>query len=257
MRPVAPLRFRRSWLEALLSANLLTTRRIMMIRNIAGRPLRTVFTIVGITFAVPMMVLALFWRDAIDKMIEIQFNLVERANVAVTFPHPIDHAIIGDLAREPGVLAVEGQRIVPVRLRAGHRTYLTSIIGLPAASELRRPHDKALRPINVAPDGITLTRRLADRLGVSPGEVMTVEVMEGRRRKLDLPITASVDEMVGMASYMEIDTLNRLTGEGTCRFGGGPVRRSGKFARVIRKIQGVAGHRLCCHEGVHAQRFLR
>jgi putative ABC transport system permease protein len=186
----------------------------MMIRNIAGRPLRTVLTIVGITFAVPMMVLALFWRDAVDKMIEIQFNLVERANVVVTFPHPLDHAIIGDLAREPGVLAVEGQRIVPVRLRASHRTYLTSIIGLPAASELRRPHDTALRPIDVAPDGITLTRRLADRLGVSPGEVMTVEVMEGRRRKLDLPITASVDEMVGMASYMEIDTLNRLTGEG-------------------------------------------
>jgi putative ABC transport system permease protein len=214
MRPVAPLRFRRSWLEALLSAKLLTTSRIMMIRNIAGRPLRTVLTIVGITFAVPMMVLALFWRDAIDRMIEIQFNLVERANVVVTFTHPLDHAIIGDLAREPGVLAVEGQRIVPVRLRAGHRTYLTSIIGLPVASELRRPHDTALRPIDVAPDGITLTRRVADRLGVSPREVMTVEVMEGRRRKLDLPITASVDEMVGMASYMEIDTLNRLTGEG-------------------------------------------
>jgi putative ABC transport system permease protein len=214
MRPVAPLRFRRPWFEALLSAKLLTTRRIMMIRNIAGRPLRTLLTIIGITSAMPMMVLALFWRDAIDKMIEIQFNLVERANVAVTFTHPLDHAIVGDLSRESGVLVAEGQRIVPVRLRAGHRTYLTSIIGLPADSKLRRPHDSALRPIDVAPDGITLTRRLGDRLSVSPGEVMTVEVMEGRRRKLDLPITASVDEMVGMASYMEIDTLNRLTGEG-------------------------------------------
>jgi putative ABC transport system permease protein len=214
MRPVTPLRCRRSWFETLLPAELLTTRRIMMIRNVAGRPLRTALTIVGITFAVPMMVLALFWRDAIDQMIEIQFNLVERANVAVSFSHPLHHAIVSDLAREPGVLAAEGQRIVPVRLRAGHRTYLTSIIGLPPDSELRRPHDNALRPIEVAPDGITLTRRLADRLGVSPGEVMTVEVMEGRRRKLDLPITASVDEMVGMASYMEIETLNRLTGEG-------------------------------------------
>ena len=71
----------------------------------------------------------------------------------VTFPHPLDRAIISDLAREPGVLAVEGQRIVPVRLRAGHRTYLTSVIGLPAGSELRRPHDVALRPIEVRPDG--------------------------------------------------------------------------------------------------------
>ena len=55
--------------------------------------------------------------NAIDHMIEVQFNLVERGNTMVTFPQPRDRAIIGDLAREPGVLAVEGQRIVPVRLR--------------------------------------------------------------------------------------------------------------------------------------------
>ena len=156
MRPAAPLRFRRSWIEALLSARSLSPRRIMMLRNFAGRPLRSSLTILGIAFAVPMVVLGLFWRDAIDHMIEVQFNLVERGNTMVTFPQPRDRAIISDLAREPGVLAVEGQRIVPVRLRAGHRSYLTSVIGLPTASQLRRPHDAALRPIDVSPDGITL-----------------------------------------------------------------------------------------------------
>ena len=183
MRPAAPLRFRRSWIEALLPARVLSPRRIMMLRNFAGRPLRTSLTIIGIAFAVPMVVLGLFWRDAIDHMIEVQFNLVERGNTMVTFPQPRDRAIVGDLAREPGVLAVEGQRIVPVRLRAGHRTYLTSVIGLPTGSELRRPHDVALRPIEVPPEGIMLTRRLAERLAVAPGDIMTVEVMEGRRRK--------------------------------------------------------------------------
>jgi putative ABC transport system permease protein len=214
MRPAAPLRFRRSWIEAFLSTQVLSPRRIMMLRNFAGRPLRSSLTIVGIAFAVPMVVLGLFWRDAIDHMIEVQFNLVERGNTMVTFPQPRDRAIIGDLAREPGVLAVEGQRIVPVRLRAGHRTYLTSVIGLPEGSELRRPHDAALRPVDVPSEGIMLTRRLAERLAVSPGDIMTIEVMEGRRRKRDLPVSASVDEAIGMASYMQIDTLNQLTGEG-------------------------------------------
>ena len=214
MRPAAPLRFRHSLLEALLPGKVLSPHRIMMLRNVAGRPLRTALTTLGIAFAVPMVVLGLFWRDAIDRMIEVQFNLVERGNVAVTFPHPLDHTIIADLAREPGVLAVEGQRIVPVRMRAGHRTYLTSVIGLPARSELRQPHDSALRPIEVSPEGITLTRRLAERLGVELGDDITIEVMEGRRHKRDLPVTAIVDELIGMASYMDIETLNRLTGEG-------------------------------------------
>jgi putative ABC transport system permease protein len=214
MRPAAPLRFWHFWSDRLFSARLLRPRQIMMLRSVVGRPLRTALTIIGVAFAVPMVVLGLFWRDAIDHMIEVQFNLVERGNVAITFIHPLDRAIIGNLAREPGVLAVEGQRIVPVRMRAAHRTYLTAVIGLPDGGDLRRPHDSALRPIDVSPGGITLTRRLADRLGVANGHVITIEVMEGRRHKRDLPVTATVEEVIGMASYMEIDTLNRLTGEG-------------------------------------------
>jgi putative ABC transport system permease protein len=214
MRPAAPLGFRHSWIEALLPAKAINSRRIMLLRNMAGRPLRSTLTVVGIAFAVPMVVLGTFWRDAIDQMIEVQFNMVERGNTMVTFPHPLDRAIVRDLSHLPGVLAVEGQRIVPVRLRAGHRSYLTSVIGLSSQDELRRPHDSALRPIEVSPDGITLTRRLSDRLGVTTGDIITVEAMEGRRQKRDLPISACVDESIGMASYMEIDTLNRFTGEG-------------------------------------------
>ena len=214
MRPAAPLRFRRSWIEALLSTKALNARRTMMLRNISGRPLRAALTIVGIAFAVPMMVLGLFWRDAIDQMIEVQFNMVERGNTMVTFPRRWIALSFATWPVRPECSSSKGQRIVPVRLRAGHRSYLTSVIGLSAGSGLRRPHDAALRPIEVSPDGITLTRRLAERLGVVAGEVITVEAMEGRRQKRDLPINASVDEMVGMASYMEIDTLNRFTGEG-------------------------------------------
>jgi putative ABC transport system permease protein len=198
----------------LLSAKALTPRHVLTIRNFAGRPLRSAFTIAGIALAVPMVVLGLFWRDAIDQMIEVQFNLVERGNAMVTFPHPLSRTIIGEFARERGVLVAEGYRIVPVRLRAGHRSYLTSVIGLPSGSELRRPHDAALRPIDVAPDGLTLTRRLAERMQVVPGDIVTLEVMEGQRRKVELPLGAIVDEMIGMSAYMEIATLNRLTGEG-------------------------------------------
>ena len=214
MRPAAPRGFRRSWIEAVLRGKPVTARSMMMLRNTAGRPFRSVLTVIGVAFAVPMMVLGIFWRDAIDQMVELQFHLVERGNTSITFPHPMDRAIIRDLARLPGVLAVEGQRIVPVRLRAGHRSYLTSVIGLSTGDELRRPHDAALRPIAASPDGITLTRRLAERLEMKPGDVITVETMEGRRSKRDVPVSAIVDESIGMASYMDIDTLNHLTAEG-------------------------------------------
>lgn len=214
MRPAAPLGFRHSFVEALVPRRAFRARWIMMLRNTAGRPLRSALTVIGIALAVPMVVLGIFWRDAIDQMIDLQFELVERGNATVTFPHPMDRAIIRELAHQPGVLAVEGQRIVPVRLRAGHRSYLTSVVGIAPGDELRRPHDAAQHPIQASADAITLTRRLADRLEVQPGDVITVETMEGRREKRDLPVSAVADESIGMASYMDIGTLNRFTGEG-------------------------------------------
>ena len=102
MRPAAPLAFHRSFIEALLPREAIRVRWMMMLRNMAGRPLRSLLTVIGIAFAIPMMVLGIFWRDAIDQMIDLQFNMVERGNVTVTFPHPMDRTIIRDLSRRAG-----------------------------------------------------------------------------------------------------------------------------------------------------------
>lgn len=214
MRPPSPMRFSHSWIERILGAERLSSRRIMVLRNIAGHPMRTLLTAAGVAFAVPMVVLGLFWHDAIDRMIDVQFNLADRGNVAVTFARARSDAILRDLAREPGVLHVEGQRALPVRLRAGHRTYLTAVIGLPASAELRRPLDASLRPIDIAAEGISLSCRLAERLGVRAGDRLTVEVMEGRRGKSDVLVNMCVDEPLGMMTYMEIAALNHLAGDG-------------------------------------------
>ena len=73
---------------------------------------------------------------------------------------------------------------------------------------------------------------------------MTIEVMEGRRRKRDLPVSASVDEAIGMASYMEIDALNQLTGEGAVVSAAAIVRRALGAAGAVAAVQGFAGHRV-------------
>jgi putative ABC transport system permease protein len=98
-------------------------------------------------------------------------------------------------------------------LRAGHRSYLTSVIGLAPGAELRRPRDAMRRPIQVPPGGIALSRRLAERLGVSLGEPIALEVLEGSRRKVTVAVGSIVDEVIGMTVYMELGTLNRFTGE--------------------------------------------
>ena len=214
MRSPAPQRFHRSLIERTIAGTVRTARRMIIVRGMLGRPWHTALTVLGIALAVPMVVLGLFWRDALAYMIDVQFGLIERGNAFVTFPDPRSAHIVRDLAHEPGVIAAEGQRIIPVRLRAGHRSYLTSVIGLPMRSALRLPRDASLRPIEAPPNGIALSRRLADRLQVDVSATVSVEVLEGRRRKQDATVTSLVDEIVGMTAYMQIDVLDHLSGEG-------------------------------------------
>lgn len=213
MRPDAPRPFHHVLPAAALRWLKPGPRAMMLVRNIAGRPLRALFTIAGIAFAVPMVVLGLFWNDAMDHMMDVQFTLVERGNVAVSFPQPLDQAVLRDLAREPGVLGVEGERFVPARLRVGHVSYLTSLTGLPPDGRLRRPRDQELRPVTLAPQGLTLSRMLAERLGVSPGDNVRVEVLEGKRGVRDVEVASVVDDIFGMNAYMTLSALNRMTGD--------------------------------------------
>jgi putative ABC transport system permease protein len=151
MRSAAPGRFRRSLVEGLVPGWSPSPRAKMILRHIAGRPFHTALTILGVAFAVPMVVLGLFWRDAIDQMMDVQFSLIERGNALITFPQPVDSAIVRDLAHERGVVKVEGQRIVPVRLRAAQRSYLTSVWGYPsAASSAARVTSHCVRSIRRA-----------------------------------------------------------------------------------------------------------
>ncbi len=214
MRPDAPRGFRHSLLERAMARMRIRPRVMMMVRNMAGRPLRVLFTVAGIAFAVPMVVLGLFWRDALDHMMSVQFTLIERGNMMVSFPQPLDRGVLADLARQPGVVAVEGERYVAARLKAGQRSYLTAVIGLPPGGVLRRPRDKALKPIALAPEGLTLSRMLAGRLGVGLGDKVGIEVLEGRQASRDVEVTGLVDDILGMSAYMDLAVLNRMTGDG-------------------------------------------
>jgi len=48
-----------------------------------------------------------------------------------------------------------------------------------------------------------MTDRLADKLGLRVGQMVRVEVLEGRQRTVDVPLTATVREMMGLNAYME------------------------------------------------------
>jgi len=109
---------------------------------------------------------------------------------------------------------VEGYRSVPVRLSNGRREYRTGILGMNTEPRLRGLIDERHRDISLPDEGLLLTGYLADYLGVRPGDLLQVEIMEGHRRTVTVALAATVNEPMGVSAYMERAALNRLLREG-------------------------------------------
>jgi putative ABC transport system permease protein len=99
-------------------------------------------------------------------------------------------------------------------LRYGHRSHKVGILGLNPAGELRHLVDRQLQAVNLPLDGILLSTKLAEILNVQPEQTLTVDVLEGKRPSLNIPVAGLVDELVGLSAYMDIQALNRLMQEG-------------------------------------------
>jgi putative ABC transport system permease protein len=168
----------------------------------------------GRSVAVPLILIALFWRDAIDYMLTVQFDTVDRSDARVSFTDPVTMRAQRQLARLPGVTYAEAFRSLPVRLRAGHRTYRTGVLGLPREARLHRLMDAALKPLPIPTEGVLLTDRLGERLRVKVGDPLSVEVLEGERPRRTVVVVGLVNDLVGMSAYMDRAALNRLLREG-------------------------------------------
>ncbi len=214
MRPEPPASYRPTLVERLGLKRLFDQPTRIIMRNIERQPIKSGLTVLGMAGACAIIIVGSFFEGALDEMIRVQYGLVQRDDYTVTFQEPTSTSALHELRSLPGVLHVEPFRAVAVRLRREHREYTTSIQGLPTEPYLMRIVDANLDPTRVPNEGIVLAERLAEILGVRPGDWLDVEVLEGRRRTRRVPVASVTQQYVGLGAYMNLSAVNRLVGDG-------------------------------------------
>lgn len=214
MRPELPAQYRATLIERAGLQSLFDQPTRMILRHVERQPVKAALSVLGIAMAGAILMVGNFQEDAIDHMLDVQFGLAQREDLAVTFTEPRSGAALHEVAALPGVTAVEPLRSVGVRLQAGHRRVRTAIIGLVNGGDLHRVLDDRYRPLVLPARGLTLSRYFAEVLHVEPGDLLEVETLEGRRLRHGVPVAAIVNDFVGATGYMEINALNRLMREG-------------------------------------------
>jgi putative ABC transport system permease protein len=244
MRPEAPARYRRSIIETPAISRRLGAAGRMVVRNLTRHPLRTAASVFGIGSAVAILMIGFVFSDAIENLIETQFWVAERQDVTVTFVEPRSDSARHALSRLPGVIAVEPQRSVAVRVRAGHRQRYLSLTGVPPAARLKRIVNGDGRAIPMPVSGVVLSRMLAQVLGVAPGDSLTVEVLEGMRPIRRVAIAGQVEDILGLSIYMDIGALHQLLREGQVATGALlqiDAAQEGSLSAVLKRLPVVAG----------------
>jgi putative ABC transport system permease protein len=212
MRPPAPTLFSREGLASRVE-RLFDQPTRMIFRQITRFPARSGGSIFGIAMAVGLLVTALQWPDAIDRMLEVYFYEGQRQDLTVGFAEAKSSEVETQLARLPGVFAVQGVRSVAARLRAGPRSRREAIQGVPAEAQLSPVYDSRVGLVELPPAGLLISTKLAELLAVEPGQSVTVEVLEGRRPVLEVPVAGTFETTIGTPAYMRSDALHRILRE--------------------------------------------
>lgn len=224
MRPEAPARFSRGPLERIGLRRTMPLPLRMILRNLERSPMKSLLSVLGLALAVSLMVTGQYTFDALNEIIRLQFRTAQRDDISVGFNEVRDVSVAYGLAALPGVLRVEPFRNAPVKIRFGQRSKKTVIVGLAPSRELRMVLDEKERPIALPEDGLVMTRKLSEVLGVRQGDLLAVEFLDGRRPIRSLRVNRIVDEPIGVFIYMDAAALARALSE--------PQSASGAFLAV-------------------------
>ena len=187
---------------------------MMVARHLMRWPFRTASSTLGVAMSVAILVASLWSFGSIDRMIDITFFRTERHDAQIVFGTPEPMPAVFAARTLPGVMVAEPFRQVVAKLSHRERSKTLGIMGRPPVPVLSRVLDPSLRPMKMPEAGLILSEALADALQVRRGDLVTVEVLEGRRPVVSLPVSGISVGYVGLGAAMEIGALNRLMGEG-------------------------------------------
>lgn len=213
MRPPSPPLYRATFVERLgLGRHLPLTLRVVL-RSIERSPSRSLTAVLGVAAGGTLLLSGLSMLDSIERLIDREFRVGRHEDLSANLAAPRALGTTHEFERLPGVLDAEPYRLVPARLRSDGRVRTLAIEGRTADSYMRPLLDADGSPFELSTGGLALTDTVADILRVRAGDVVNVEVLEGERRSLDVPVSEVYPSSVGLGARMSIERLSALVGD--------------------------------------------
>ncbi len=215
MAPPAPQRYHKLLRGAVDLSRFVSQSSVIVMRHLTHWPMRTISGIFGMALSVAILVGSLWSFGSIEHMIDVTFRQSDRQDASITFTDVRPMKALFETRALPGVMKAEPFRVAAVRLRNGAAERRVSLVGKDPGSTLSRVLDGALRPVILPNRGLVVSDALARILRLRPGDMVEVELLEGRRQTVREPVSAIITGFIGLTAFMDIEAMNRMLGEGT------------------------------------------
>jgi putative ABC transport system permease protein len=243
MRPEPPANYRPALVERTGIAPFFSHTFRIAVRNLERKPSQALFTVAGLALATGLLIVPNCFRDGIAEVMDFQWDVVQRQDLSVGLVEPNSDQVRHLFRQLPGVVTVEPMRQAFVRISCGHQRRQLAIQGLPENGLHNRVIDESTHQIELPPQGLVVSAKLAEVLGARPGDDVVVEVLEGKRPVRTVRLMGLAEDFSGMAAYMDLRALNWLLGEGDVITGASvkiDAAHRGEFMRALKGIPRVS-----------------
>ncbi len=214
MRPPAPVAYSSLFsrhLKVITAFNQVTR---MTLRHMVRKPLRAGGTLLGIALSLSVLISSLFAFDSIDFMIDTLYFRTDRQHATLSFADDRHPRALQEAAHLPGVMRAEPARAIPARIRNGNKSRRIAVIGKPRNADMSLVVDLDIRPVKLPRQGLVISDKLASLLDATTGQYVTLELLDGKRRSVEVIVSAKVRSYIGLLAAMDLDALNEIAGDG-------------------------------------------
>ncbi len=216
MRQEAPQSGQKSIIEKLPFFDMIfDSRGKMAIRNLTRNKNRSFFIIIGLSFAFAISTLPLNMLTLIDDIILNRFKYVEKYDIKmVTNSLMSKEAAERELSKLTGISYSEGIINIPAKLKYHGIVRDIPVIGISSNSKLYNIVDNNNHIINMNNSGITLSKRLAEKLEIKVGDNLLFKSPYSKYKtdETTLIVNNIVPQNIGMNAYMNIEFLSKTLG---------------------------------------------
>ncbi|MDH3719324.1 MAG: FtsX-like permease family protein, partial [Planctomycetota bacterium] len=214
MRPKPPQAGRAVWLERLTWLwQRFSFGWRMVVRLIIRHRLRTSVGIFAAAMGSGLLTCGFMLSAAMVFLVDFQYSQIIRSDFDLSLADEQSEAALDEARRLPGVDYAEPLLYVAGTFRYGPYQRKGAVTAIRQGAQLTVPHDARGRAISVPDVGLVMSRKLAELLHVSVGDMITFEPTRGLQRPQQVPIARIAEGYLGMSVYADIEFMSRLIGE--------------------------------------------